>query len=121
MKIFDFALSRLRLAAKFLFVASACAFIFLSTAVPAFAISSYESKPTEATTQLLDTQRQTDKAAKSPPLGLKETQEKTKKGINEVQGDADIDKMKNPSNSQSATSVTEEVEGFLEKITHSRK
>ena len=121
MKILDFAISRLQLASRLLFVAFACAFLFLTTAFPALAISSYQSNPREGTTQLLETQRQTDKAAKAAPLGLKETQEKTKKGLNEVQGDADIDKMKNPRNSQSATSTKEEVEGFLEKITGKKK
>ncbi|MTJ51097.1 hypothetical protein [Dolichospermum sp. UHCC 0259] len=121
MKILDFAISRLQLASRLLFVAFACAFLFLTTAFPALAISSYQSNPREGTTQLLETQRQTDEAAKAPPLGLKETQEKTKRGLNEVQGDADIDKMKRPGNSKSATSVPEEVEGFLEKITGNKK
>jgi|688.fasta_scaffold1003247_2 hypothetical protein len=121
MKILDFAISRLQLVSRLLFVSFACAFLFLTTTFPALAISSYQSNPKEGTTQLLETQRQTDKAAKAPPLGLKETQEKTKRGINEVQGDADIDKMKRPENSQSATSVPEEVEGFLEKITGNKK
>ncbi len=121
MKILDFAVSRWQLASRLLFVAFTCAFLFLTTTFPALAISSYQSDLKEGTTQLLETQRQTDKATKAPPLGLKETQEKTKRGINEVQGDADIDKMKRPENSKSATSVPEEVEGFLEKITGNKK
>lgn len=121
MKISDFVKSKLRLASRFIFVALSCVFIFLFNAFPASAISSYQSEPTEGTTQLLETQRRTDEAAKSPPMGLKETQEKTKKGLNEVQGDADIQKMKRPENSQNATSVEEEVEGFLEKVTGSNK
>ncbi|MBD2292945.1 hypothetical protein H6G06_05475 [Anabaena sphaerica FACHB-251] len=121
MKILDFAISRLRLASRFIFVAFACAFIFLFNAFPALAISSYQSEPTEGPTQLLETQRRTDEAAQSPPIGLKESQEKTKRGLNEVQGDADIDKMKRPENSRSATSVEQEVEGFLEKVTGSNK
>jgi hypothetical protein len=117
MKILDFVKSRLRLVARFLVVAFVCAFIFLFNAFPALAISSYQSQPREGTTQLLETQRQTDTATRVPPIGLKETQEKTKRGLNEVQGDADIEKMKTPENSQSATSVEDEVEGILEKIT----
>ncbi|MBD2628276.1 hypothetical protein [Trichormus variabilis] len=117
MKILDFAISRVESASRFLIVACACGFIFLFNAFPALAISSYQSDTTEGTTQLLETQRKTDEAAKAPPIGLKETQEKTKRGLNEVQGDADIDKMKTPANSQNATSVEQEVKGFLEKVT----
>ncbi|MEA5550455.1 hypothetical protein VB713_05595 [Anabaena cylindrica UHCC 0172] len=117
MKILDFATSKFQLASRYIFIAFACAFIFLFSASPALAISSYQSEATEGTTQLLETQRQADEATKSPPIGLKETQKKTKKGLNEVQGDADIDKMKTPKNSQGATSVKQEVEGFLEKVT----
>jgi hypothetical protein len=121
MKILDFAILQLRAVSRFLFVVFASALIFLWNAFPALAISSYQSEPTEATTQLLETQRKTDEAAKKPPIGLRETQEKTNRGLNEVQGDADIDKMKRPENTQDATSVEQEVENFLEKITGSNK
>ncbi|MGH1396824.1 MAG: hypothetical protein ACRAVC_22745 [Trichormus sp.] len=113
MKIFSLALNPL----KFLVIAFTCALIFLSSTIPAFAIESYQSEPTEATTQLLETQRKTDEVAKSPPPTLKEVQKKSNEGLNEVQGAADIDKMKRPENSQSATSVEDEVKSFLEKVT----
>ncbi|MBE9037835.1 hypothetical protein [aff. Roholtiella sp. LEGE 12411] len=102
---------------RFLVVAFTCALLFLSSAFPAFAIDSYQSDPTEATTQLLETQRETDEVAKSAPLGLKEVQNKSNEGLNEVQGAADIDKQKRPSNSQSSTSVEENVKNFLGKVT----
>ncbi|MBD2363213.1 hypothetical protein H6G36_18815 [Anabaena minutissima FACHB-250] len=113
MKIFSSVLSQF----KFLIIAFTCAVLFLSSAIPAFAIESYQSEPTEATTQLLETQRQTDEMAKSPPATLKEVQKKSNEGLNEVQGAADIDKMKRPANSQNATSVEDEVKSFLEKVT----
>jgi hypothetical protein len=113
MKIFSLAFNPL----KFLVIAFTCALIFLSSTIPAFAIESYQSEPTEATTQLLETQRKTDEVAKSPPPTLKEVQKKSNEGLNEVQGAADIDKMKRPENSQSATSVEDEVKSFLEKVT----
>ncbi|HLO85413.1 MAG TPA: hypothetical protein VK203_10470 [Nostocaceae cyanobacterium] len=116
MKFMNFLLFSLR-QFRYLVVLFACTLIFLFSTLPAFAISSYQSEPTEGTTQLLETQRKTDEAAKSPPIGLRETQEKTKGGLNEVQGTADFEKMKRPENSQSATSVEQEVRGFLEKIT----
>lgn len=102
---------------RFLIVAFTCTLLFVSNAFPAFAIESYQSHPEEATTQLLETQRKTDEVGRSAPPGLQEVQEKSNKGLNEVQGDADIEKMKRPSNSTSATSVEEEVENFLEKVT----
>ncbi|AHJ26962.1 hypothetical protein PN465_07970 [Nodularia spumigena CS-584] len=116
MKIVDFVLSILR-PVRFVVVASACTLLFLSSVSPAFAISSYQSDPQEGPTQLLETQRRTDEVAKSQPLKLKEVQENSNKGLNEVQGDADIDKMKNPENSQSSTSVEDNVQNFLEKVT----
>ncbi|BAZ80854.1 hypothetical protein PN497_17395 [Sphaerospermopsis kisseleviana CS-549] len=122
MKILDFAKSRWKLASRLIVLAFACTFIFLFNAFPALAISSYQSEPTEGTTQLLETQRKTDEAAKKPPIGMKESQEKTRRGLNEVQGAADIEKMKRPENTESGTtSVEQEVESFLEKITGSKQ
>ncbi|MBD2512457.1 hypothetical protein H6G91_35510 [Nostoc muscorum FACHB-395] len=102
---------------RFLVVAFTCAILLLSSAFPAFAIDSYQSNPTEGTTQLLDIQRKTDEAAKEPPAGLKKVQKESNKGLNEVQGDADIDKQKRPENSQGATSVEENIKNVLEKVT----
>lgn len=121
MNVLDFVKSRLQLVSRLILVAFACTFILLFNAFPALAINSYQSDPTEGTTQLLETQRQTDEVAKEAPMGMKETQEKTRRGLNEVQGDADIDKMKTPENSQGTTSVEQEVEGFLEKMTGRNK
>ncbi|MEH2460513.1 hypothetical protein [Nostoc sp.] len=102
---------------RFLVVAFTCALLLLSNAFPAFAIDSYQSDSTEGTTQLLDIQRKTDEAAKEPPQGLKQVQKESNKGLNEVQGDADIDKQKSPENSQGATSSEENVKKFLDKVT----
>ncbi|MCX7595958.1 MAG: hypothetical protein N2235_19805 [Fischerella sp.] len=112
--LFSFILRPMR----FLVIAFTCALLLFSNAFPAAAIESYQSNPKEATDQLLETQRQTDEAAKSAPIGLKETQRKTQGGgLNEVQGTADIEKMQRPENSQEATSVEEEVSSFLKKVT----
>ncbi|MBH8572573.1 hypothetical protein I8752_05870 [Nostocaceae cyanobacterium CENA369] len=116
MKIFTVVLSSLR-PVRFLIVAFTCALLLLSSAVPAFAISSPQSDPKDATTQLLGTQREADEVAKEPPPGLKEVQKKSNEGLNEVQGAADIEKQKRPDNSQGATSVRDEVENFLGKVT----
>lgn len=116
MKISSLILSTFR-PIKSLIIAFICAVLLLTSTASAFAIESYQSDPTEATTQLLETQRQTDEVAKSPPPTLKEVQKKSNEGLNEVQGAADIDKMKRPENSQNATSVEDEVKNFLEKVT----
>ncbi|MEH1872659.1 hypothetical protein [Nostoc sp.] len=102
---------------RFLVVAFTCALLLLSSAFPAFAIDSYQSEPTEGTTQLLDIQAKTDKAGQEPPIGLKKTQKETNEGLNEVQGAADIDKQKRPENSQASTSVEENIKKVLEKVT----
>ncbi|MBW4675477.1 MAG: hypothetical protein KME52_16060 [Desmonostoc geniculatum HA4340-LM1] len=116
MKIIASVLSTLR-PVRFLVVAFTCALLLLSSAFPAFAIDSYQSKPTEGETQLLDIQRETDEAARKPPIGLEETQRKSNEGLNEVQGAADFDKQKRPENSQSATTVEENVKNLLDKVT----
>jgi hypothetical protein len=100
-----------------LVLASICATFIFVNAVPALAIESFQSKPEEATTQLLETQRLTDEVSRSAPPDLKATQERANKGINEIQGDADADKMKRPSNSQTAVTVKDEVKDLLGKVT----
>ncbi|OUL35471.1 hypothetical protein BV372_11290 [Nostoc sp. T09] len=116
MKIIALVTSILR-PVRFLFVAFTCALLLLSNAVPAFAIDSYQSNPEEATTQLLDIQRKTDEVERSAPPGLDKVQKESNKGLNEVQGDADIDQMKRPDNTKAAESVEGKIENFLEKVT----
>ncbi|NJM72956.1 MAG: hypothetical protein HC862_23995 [Scytonema sp. RU_4_4] len=116
MKNISFDLSVLR-PVRFIIVAFTCALLIFSHALPAAAIGTQKSNPEKATTQLLETQKETDKLTAEPPLGLKETIKKSNKGINEVQGAADIDKMNRPENSQQATSVEDQVGNFLEKVT----
>lgn len=117
MKFISLPVSTLLHHLRYFMVMFICAVIFCFNTLPATAITSYQSEPTEGPTQLLETQRKTDEAAKAPPLTLREAQKKTRGGLNEVQGTADIEKMKRPENSQTATSVEQEVKGFLEKVT----
>jgi hypothetical protein len=116
MKIIGFVSSLVR-PVRFLVVAFTCALLLLTNAFPALAIGTTPSAPTEATDQLIGIQNKTDKKATEPPLGRGETQAETYNGLNEVQGDADFDKMKRPENSQNATTVKDQVENFLEKVT----
>jgi len=118
MKLIRFTLAKLRLL-HLILVVFTCAFMYCQFTLPALAITSYQSDPTEGTTQLLETQRRTDEVgSRSTPLNREEVTDAHRGlGLNEVQGDADIDKMQNPENSQSATSVKDEVEGLLKKVT----
>lgn len=89
-----------------------CALMFVSNAFPAFAVT---SSPTKGEDQLLGIEKESQEAVLKKPMSLEETQEKASKGPNEVQGDADIDKMKNPSNT-SATSFEQQVKKAVGKI-----
>lgn len=97
-----------------------CLTLAFSHASPSLAVSSYgssNSAKTEATDQLTGIQKQTDRVAASAPLNREQTQARSEKGLNEVQADADKDKMYRSSNSQDATTVKEQVEDFLGNIT----
>ncbi|MEG4487834.1 low temperature-induced protein [Microcoleus sp. D2_18a_B4] len=89
-----------------------CALMFVSNAFPAFAIT---SSPTKGEDQLLGIEKESQEVVLKKPMSLEETQEKASKGPNEVQGDADIEKMKNPSNTQ-ATSFEQQVKKAVSKI-----
>jgi hypothetical protein len=79
-----------------------------------------QSSPTEGEAQLDQIYQKTQDTLKNPPLTLKEVESASQKGINEVQGAGDVDKMYRPSNSKQATSVTEQVEKALDKVTRDR-
>ncbi len=106
-------------AIRVFFLVATCALLILSNAVPAFAIESYQSNVKEGPTQLLETQKLTDEVSRYAPgtPNMEQSQERANKGLNEVQGDADIDKMKTPGNSQDAVTVEDEVNNLLKKVT----
>jgi high-affinity K+ transport system ATPase subunit B len=102
---------------RFVIVTALCITLLFSNTSIAQAIGTKKSAPTEATDQLNQIQKQTDEVSRKAPLGLEETQAKTQKGLNEVQGDADKDKMKRPENSGNATTVEEQIKDVLGKVT----
>jgi hypothetical protein len=117
MKLIRDKIANLRLL-QFIFILFTSALLIFQITFPVLAITSYQSEPTEGPTQLLETQRRTDEISKSAPINPQDVSDATKgRGLNEVQGEADIDKMLRPENSQAATSVEQEVEGFLKKVT----
>ncbi len=89
-----------------------CALMFVSSALPAFAVT---SSPTKGTDQLLGIEKEAQKAVLKDPMSMEETQKKANEGINEVQGAADSEKMKNPSNTR-ATSFEQQVKKAVGKI-----
>jgi hypothetical protein len=89
-----------------------CALMFVSNVLPAFAVT---SSPTKGEDKLLGIEKEAQEVVLKNPMSLEETQEKTSKGPNEVQGDADLEKMKNPSNTK-ATSFEQQVKKAVSKI-----
>ncbi len=104
---------------RFLIVAFAFTVLFFSSALPAAALGSSPSSPTDGEQHLNEIQRKTEQAVIDPPMNLKEIQKRSqarKGGINEIQGAADINKMSTPENSKQATSVIDEVKGALRNL-----
>ena len=89
-----------------------CALMFVSNAFPAFAVTSSTTKGED---QLLGIEKESQEVVLKKPMSLEETQEKASKGPNEVQGDADIEKMKNPSNTNT-TSFEQQVKKAVSNI-----
>lgn len=89
-----------------------CTLMFVSNALPAFAVT---SSLTKGEAQLTGIEKEAQKAALKDPMSLEETQKKANEGLNGVQGDADSEKMKNPSNTK-ATSFEQQVKKAVTKI-----
>lgn len=96
-----------------------CAFLVLSNAVPAFAAKSFAAKsnPTQGEEQLLGIERKSQEKALEQPSSRAETQAETNPGLNEIQGEADKEKMYTPEKSAGAGSVERNVQKSLEKVT----
>jgi hypothetical protein len=117
MKLFNierFSIRPIRLVVTVLITA----FMLLTTTVPAFAFGTSRSKPTDGTAQLGNIERESQKVAESKvaPGSMEESEARAQGGINEVQGDADKDKMSRPSNSQDATTIRDEIGKALKKV-----
>jgi hypothetical protein len=94
-----------------------CTFLLISYALPAYSAT---SKPTEGEANLTQIERKSQEAVagKSPyDFDMSKQQDETHPGLNEIQGTADIDKMKRPENTQDVKSIADKVEDALENIT----
>jgi hypothetical protein len=85
--------------------------MFLANSLPVIAGN---SDPTEGTVQLDKIQEKTQTAIDSPATDLKTIEERSKGGLNEVQGSADYEKMNNPDDTE--LPVVEKAEKALGKI-----
>jgi len=98
-----------------------CTLLLFTNAVPAFAATANttqtKSDPTKGSERLDNVQKKSEEILRHPPLDLKSVQDESNKGLNEVQGAADIQDMNRSSNSQKATSIEEKAEKILEKVT----
>lgn len=97
---------------RFLVTVFTCALLLFSNAFPAFAV---QSSPTKGEEQLTEVEKKAQETVQEKPLSRQETQAETNPGENEIQGTADIDKMKNPETSKTP-GVEQKVERALEKI-----
>jgi hypothetical protein len=100
-------------------IALTCALVIFANGLPAMALGNMKSKPTEGTARLNTIEKKAEEITQMDPydLDLKETQARAQGGPNEVQGAADLDKMKRPDNSKGVT-FTEQVENALDKATN---
>ncbi|MBD2098641.1 low temperature-induced protein [Trichocoleus sp. FACHB-591] len=115
-------LSALLRPVRFLVIAFTCALLLVTQAAPAFAASSMysgSSSPTKGEAQLKGIEEKSYQAIEAnDPYGIEKEEVETQgKGLNAAQGDADIDKMYRPSNSQDAApSVEQTIKKNLEKL-----
>jgi hypothetical protein len=77
---------------------------------PAYAA---KSAPTKGTVQLDQITAESEKAAESPPMGMNEVIKRSNEGLNEVQGGADMSKMKRSKDSRPA--IVGEMEKAVDK------
>jgi hypothetical protein len=98
---------------RFLMAALLCTFLWLGSAIPSFA---GVSSPAQSEDALKQIQKDSEQLLRGGPPSLEEVQAKSQEGINEVQGGADKEKMKNPANSQGSTSVEEKIQEGMDNI-----
>jgi hypothetical protein len=87
------------------------AVLFLTSGFPALAA---KSAPTKGTVQLDKIEQKTQEAIDTPAQSLKTITERAQEGLNEVQGNADYDKMKN--SNDSTLPVVKQAEKAMQKI-----
>ncbi|MBW4655141.1 MAG: hypothetical protein KME20_19175 [Kaiparowitsia implicata GSE-PSE-MK54-09C] len=90
--------------------------VLFVNATPALAISSSPSAPSDGEAPLNNIYDKAERALENEPRSMNEVQDEAGKGLNEVQGDADLDKMNHDGNSPEATTAKEKVEDALDNL-----
>lgn len=98
-------------------VAFTCALLIMSSALPAAAISSSRSNPSEGATRLDKIFEKSEEVTKADPLSMEETQREANQGLNEIQGGADVNQMNRPEDSSHATTAKDQLQNALERVT----
>lgn len=94
----------------------ACALMLFSSAFPAYAAAKSDPRQGEAQLKTIES-KSLDVLEAGGPYDLEKTASEANKGLNEVQGDADADRMQRPSNSRGANpSVEQVIKSNLEKL-----
>ena len=110
---------------RLLLTACVCALLLFSNTFPASADpvnpTSSKSSPQQGEANLQSIEKEAQKAVLKDPYSQEETKIKANQGLNEIQGDADAEKMSRPENSQDAISVEDKSKNFLEAITGKKK
>jgi hypothetical protein len=84
-------------------------------ATPVMAGSSSVTKGTEQLNKIDDAAAQV--AERSSPMGLEEIEARSKGGLNEIQGSADVNKMYKADTSKPGPAIAKKIEKALDKIT----
>jgi CubicO group peptidase (beta-lactamase class C family) len=113
MKLFTNISSILR-PVRFLVACLMCALVFFANITPAQAANVAKSKPTDGIDRLQKIDDDAYKNIEDPAMSLDEVQKRSQEGLNEIQGDADKDKMYTSKSSKPA--VAQDIEKALDKI-----
>jgi len=107
---------------RFLFAMTICTLLVFSSMFPAIAAGrSTPTKPESGEATLNRVQERSEDVVKAEPRSMKEVQEDSSgRKLNEVQGEANLDKMKRSENTSEQTeSFRDRIEGAIENITGS--
>jgi len=97
-------------------IALICAVVLFSQSYPALAIGSNPTRPSEGEPRLNKILDESEDAIRPEnALDSEKIIDRANKGLNEVQGTADIQQMNRPDNSRQAKSAAEEVKEALSK------
>ncbi len=113
MKLFTNIVSILR-PVRFLVAGLMCALVFFANITPAQAANVAQSKPTDGIEKLQKIDDNAYKNIDDPAMSLDEVQKRSQQGLNEIQGDADKDKMYTSKSSKPA--VAQDIEKALDKL-----